>query len=179
MDQTNFKNLVESTEHGKALPNAKYFHRSLVEQLEPALRDFVYLIERALKCKNWNVLKLSRREYRLSFLDYAEFEETPYPELKKSISVDLIKLSTENREYSTRVQITVLYCTVESKTVILYTSCELPSRRLEARRRSDQGVSPACAPSDAPPPPPILSRCRRAVARPRHNFNFNFTCKNL
>lgn len=100
MDESNFKNLVESTGHGKALPNAKYFHRSLVEQLEPELRDFVYLIERALKCTTWNVLKLARREYRLSFLDYAEFEETPYPELKTSISVDLIKLSTENRDYS-------------------------------------------------------------------------------
>ena len=109
MDQTSFKNLVESTEHGKALPNAKYFHRSLVEQLEPALRDFVYLIERALKCKNWNVLKLSRRESRLSFLDYAEFEETPYPELQKSISVDLIKLSTENREYSNQENPPILH----------------------------------------------------------------------
>jgi len=109
MDQTNFKNLVESTEHGKALPNAKYFHRSLVEQLEPALRDFVFLIERALNCTNWNVVKLSRREYRLSFLDYAEFEETPYPALKKSISVDLIKLSTENREYSNQENPPILH----------------------------------------------------------------------
>lgn len=109
MDEPNFKNLVESTVHGKTLPNAKYFHRSLLEHLEPDLRDFVYLIERALKCSTWNVVKLSRREYRLSFLDYAGFEETPYPELRTSISVDLIKLSTENREYSNQENPPILH----------------------------------------------------------------------
>ena len=109
MDGDRFLELIEETGFGKKLPNAVYLHNSSLGQLHQELQSFVSVIEKAVKCEAWNVLKLSRNEFRLSFLNYPEFETDPYPSLKKSLSVDLVKLSAEERDYSDQTNPPILH----------------------------------------------------------------------
>ena len=109
MDGDRFLELIEETGFGKKLPNAVYLHNSALSQIHQELQSFVSVIEKAVKCEAWNVLKLSRNEFRLSLLNYPHFETNPYPSLKKSLSVDLVKLSTEERDYSDQTNPPILH----------------------------------------------------------------------
>ena len=68
MDGDRFLELIEETGFGKKLPNAVYLHNSALSQIHQELQSFVSVIEKAVKCEAWNVLKLSRNEFRLSLL---------------------------------------------------------------------------------------------------------------
>ena len=109
MDSNRFNKLVERLVLGKRLPNAIYLHASALEKIDPDIASFVAVVAKAVKCDVWNIVKLSRSEFRLSFLHYNFFDEWSYPVLSKSLSVDLVKLSTEARDYSKQTNPPILH----------------------------------------------------------------------
>ena len=85
---------------GKLTPTALYFHESALSALSPLLRVYAgcaqsYLgaVERA------NIIKLYRRESKVSYLSYPAFDTDPHPELHWSVNVCLRSFKVRLRHY--------------------------------------------------------------------------------
>lgn len=85
---------------GKLTPNALYVHVSAMLELAPLLRtyegcakSYVGLIEGA------NIVKLHRREPKISYLSYPEFVRDPHPRLASSFTVNLQTFKIKRRRY--------------------------------------------------------------------------------
>jgi len=102
MDAQQFSHLVRDTPLGKKLPDAVYLHKEAFSEVEQTLANFVNAVATALKIEtsHWDIVKLSRNEFRLSLLSYPTFFTESYPSLVKSVTVDLNKLSHRIVEYS-------------------------------------------------------------------------------
>lgn len=88
-DDAELDRISRETSVGKVLPDALYFHTSLVPQLSPFLRLYVGCGEVLLGTVNATLIKLHRRERKVSFLFYPEFDRDPHPALEASLRVDL------------------------------------------------------------------------------------------
>ena len=97
-----FQQLVKQVDFGKQLPTAVYVHQSALEHLPEQLSALVLRVGKALNinANQWHVLKLYKRDFKLTLLSYPTFFEDPYPPLKKSYTVDLEKLSVREANYS-------------------------------------------------------------------------------
>jgi DNA phosphorothioation-associated putative methyltransferase len=102
MDATLFKSLVSDLAVGKKLPDAIYIHESGLTALPAKLQNVILAIGKALKIprEQWNLVKLSRKQFSLSLLHYPTFTEDSYPALKQSVTVDLEKLAHKVTDYS-------------------------------------------------------------------------------
>jgi DNA phosphorothioation-associated putative methyltransferase len=85
---------------GKLLPTALYVHVDAVDELPSALRvyegcarAYVGAIDQA------NVVKLSRRKPKISYLVYPEFEKVGHPTLAEVLVVNLQVLKIQHRSY--------------------------------------------------------------------------------
>lgn len=65
------------------------------------LSDALGRVASALKISStdWNILKLYKRDFKIAFLNYPDFETYSYPTLKHSYTVDLSKLSMRKASY--------------------------------------------------------------------------------
>ena len=101
MDAALFKTIVSELKIGKKLPDAIYIHDSTLPQLPDKLRNVILAIGKALKIprEQWNLIKLSRKQFSLSLLHYPTFQEESYPALKQSVTVDLQKLTHKVTDY--------------------------------------------------------------------------------
>lgn len=96
-----YLNQVNKLRIGKTLPEAKYLHKSALEHESLDLFSLVCAISRALKLEDqWNLIKLFRKEYKLSLLDYPFFYQDSYPCLATSHRVDLHSLSVRQTTFS-------------------------------------------------------------------------------
>ncbi|HCH5090511.1 TPA: DNA phosphorothioation-associated putative methyltransferase [Vibrio parahaemolyticus] len=95
MDFQSFKQLVKQINIGKQLPDAIYLHRDAMSELPDALKKFVPAVAQAVNLPDnqWNLIKLFKKEFRLSLLNYPTFYTDSYPALEQSLNVDLSKLS--------------------------------------------------------------------------------------
>ncbi|EHK9000470.1 DNA phosphorothioation-associated putative methyltransferase [Vibrio vulnificus] len=95
MDFQSFKQLVKQINIGKQLPDAVYLHKDAMSELPPALKKFVPAVAQAVNLPDnqWNLIKLFKKEFRLSLLNYPTFYTDSYPALEQSLNVDLSKLS--------------------------------------------------------------------------------------
>lgn len=95
MDFQLFKELVSQVYIGKQLPDAIYLHRDAMSELPDALEKFIPAVAQAVNLpdKQWNIIKLFKKEFRLSLLNYPSFYTDSYPSLEQSLNVDLSKLS--------------------------------------------------------------------------------------
>tara|TARA_R110001583_G_scaffold154593_2_gene306297 strand:- start:6645 stop:8684 length:2040 start_codon:yes stop_codon:yes gene_type:complete len=102
MNAEQFKELVNSLDVGKKLPNSIYLHKDTFSDVPEALSKFIKIVAKALKIddNNWNIIKVFRKDFRLSLLNYPLFFEDSYPVLEQSVSVDLTKLSHRVTSYS-------------------------------------------------------------------------------
>ena len=102
MDATLFSNLVSEIKVGKRLPDAIYIHDSALEEIPEKLRNTILAIGKALKIprEDWNLVKLSRKQFSMSLLNYPTFVDESYPALQQSVTVDLQKLSHKITDYS-------------------------------------------------------------------------------
>jgi DNA phosphorothioation-associated putative methyltransferase len=91
MNFLEFKKSVNSIKIGKHLPDAIYLHESAMKVLPPKLLELVNqtLSHSDFQSFSWNVIKLSKRDFKISFLDYPEFFKAGFPTLKSSHSIDL------------------------------------------------------------------------------------------
>ena len=89
-----FTQRVAALPFGKQLPEALYLHRDTLARTDPGLAKFVDAVAAALKVAPdaWNLIKLSREQFRLSLLHYPDFFSDAYPALRQSVSVDLSRL---------------------------------------------------------------------------------------
>jgi DNA phosphorothioation-associated putative methyltransferase len=91
---------MEVAKPGKLTASSFYVHRSGLNMLPPLLRVFegcahvlVGTVEGA------NVIKLRRREPRVSYLNYPKFDSEGHPALAASLLVDLRTFNASYREY--------------------------------------------------------------------------------
>lgn len=101
MNFEKFNLLVSQIKQGKHLPESIYLHVSAFSEMPSELVDLISKVTIGLKIsrKKWNILKLSKRDYKLSLLSYPKFDSYPYPELQHSWTIDLAKLSLREADY--------------------------------------------------------------------------------
>ncbi|EWH09391.1 hypothetical protein DS2_12684 [Catenovulum agarivorans DS-2] len=101
MDAEQFKQLVAQLKVGKKLPDAIYFHKDAFDEAPKPLCNFIKTVAKALKIEEsqWNLVKVFKKDFRLSLLNYPKFYQDAYPALEQSVNVDLVKLSHRITNY--------------------------------------------------------------------------------
>ena len=97
MEQSAYKDQLAQLTTGKALPDAIYIHKRALERESGPLSDLCQTVAKALKIsdESWDVVKLFKKEFKLSLLSYPDFDSESYPALKRSYLVDLVKLKVK------------------------------------------------------------------------------------
>ncbi|MCC4832815.1 DNA phosphorothioation-associated putative methyltransferase [Shewanella sp. 10N.7] len=95
MDATLFKQLVSTMPIGKKLPDANYIHKDGLMEIATELSSFIGAVSQALKIESdsWDLVKLNKKEFKLSLLSYPTFFTQAYPALTQSVTIDLVKLT--------------------------------------------------------------------------------------
>ncbi len=101
MNFERYKEIISSVSLGKQLPDSIYIHNSALSEVPSELSSVLEKIASALKIPttDWNILKLYKRDFKVAFLSYPDFETYSYPALKHSFTVDLSKLSVRKSSY--------------------------------------------------------------------------------
>ena len=101
VDAELFNKLVSKIKVGKHLPEAIYLHKDALSALPEDLQNFIPAVAKALSLddENWDLVKLFKKEFRLSLLSYPDFYTESYPALKQSLNVDLSKLKHKITKY--------------------------------------------------------------------------------
>jgi DNA phosphorothioation-associated putative methyltransferase len=81
--------IVQDLTVGKKLPDALYFHASVLPELPPFLRVYEGCAKALAGSVAATVIKLHRQYRKVSYLFYPEFEKDPHPALNASLRVDL------------------------------------------------------------------------------------------
>lgn len=102
MEFIEYKNLVKNITVGKKLPDAFYVHESAIKHLPPGLIDLAFnLIDHFnIGDNNWNIIKFNSRDFKLTLLNYPDFESASYPSLNYSYTINIEKLSSREADYS-------------------------------------------------------------------------------
>jgi hypothetical protein len=102
MDSLKFFKLVKKIKIGKHLPDAIYFHKSAFKNIPSDLAIIIKNVAKALKIKDeeWNLVKVFKKEYKISLLNYPLFFEDSYPSLARSVNIDLSKLEFKIIDFS-------------------------------------------------------------------------------
>ncbi len=102
MNAEEFNKLVKQVRVGKHLPDSIYLHKDAFNALSQLLVKFIHIVAKALKVSadDWNIVKLSKSDFRLSLLNYPDFYIESYPVLKQSVTVDLAKLEHRLTRYN-------------------------------------------------------------------------------
>lgn len=97
-----YQTLVGSVSIGKQLPDAVYIHKSAIDQVPEELAVLALQMAKTFKipANKWNIVKFSKRSFKITFLNYPRFEEYAYPELQHSYTLDLQRLSVRKANYS-------------------------------------------------------------------------------
>ena len=101
MDFEKYKHFIRFIKVGKQLPDSVYIHESAEEEIPQELLIVLNKITTALKISStdWNIIKLYKRDFKVAFLNYPDFETYSYPALKHSYTIDLSKLSMRKASY--------------------------------------------------------------------------------
>ncbi|WMS85623.1 DNA phosphorothioation-associated putative methyltransferase [Pleionea litopenaei] len=101
MDFDSYKALIMRVKTGKQLPDSVYIHISAINTIPENIVKVIERITNALKIPSadWNILKLYKRDFKVAFLHYPDFETHGYPALRHSFTVDLSKLSVRKASY--------------------------------------------------------------------------------
>jgi len=101
VDKTKFRQHVGALDVGKQLPDAVYIHRTVLRAESAPLHEFVEANaqEAEIGPRQWNVIKLSKRDYRISLLNYRNFYDEPFPELSKSHVIDVDSGKSRSTDY--------------------------------------------------------------------------------
>ena len=102
MEFPEYKSLVNKITIGKKLPDSCYVHVSAIKCLPLELIELTLsLIDRFnIDDENWNIVKFNNRDFKLTLLNYPDFETGSYPELNYSYTINIEKLSVREANYS-------------------------------------------------------------------------------
>jgi len=97
-----YQELVKALPIGKQLPDAVYIHKSAFPHIPEALASLILQMAELFEIadKAWNLVKFSKRSFKITFLSYPRFDNYAYPELKHSYTVDLQRLSVRKANYA-------------------------------------------------------------------------------
>jgi DNA phosphorothioation-associated putative methyltransferase len=88
---------------GKLTPDALYLHESARAYLSPILRIFEGCARGYIgRVEGANLIKLSRREPKIAYLSYPEFENDPHPPLATSVTVHFQTFRVRFHDYRDR-----------------------------------------------------------------------------
>lgn len=84
------------------MPGAIYMHKTAIGLLPEELLELIEKISINLNIKKnqWQVLKLYKRDFKLTLLNYPTFFEEPYPPLLHSYTIHLAELGIRKADYS-------------------------------------------------------------------------------
>lgn len=101
MNFEKYRELVNLISLGKQLPDSVYLHKSAASEMPEELASVLEKIAVALKVhpSTWNILKLYKRDFKVAFLNYPDFDTYSYPALNHSYTVDLAKLTVRKASY--------------------------------------------------------------------------------
>lgn len=101
MNFEEYKKYVAEVKTGKQLPDAIYVHISALSSIPSDFKTVLEKIATALKIpsSDWNILKFYKRDFKIAYLNYPDFETYSYPPLNHSFTVDLTKLSVRKSSY--------------------------------------------------------------------------------
>src|SRR5690606_31968799 len=101
MDFSAYQQHVKSIAIGKHLPEAVYLHKTALSHIPAPLQNLIANLSKALKIPDtqWQLVKLYKRDFKLTLLRYPTFFEEPYPPLHHSYTIDLAKLSVREADY--------------------------------------------------------------------------------
>ena len=96
-----YREQVKSLQNGKQLPTAIYLHRSAIESvLSLTLLNYIFdTINKLNITEQWNLLKLYKRDFKITLLNYPNFDTYAYPALHTSITIDLEELTKRKANY--------------------------------------------------------------------------------
>ena len=98
-----YQSAVEEMPFGKSLPTAIYVLDEPSFPIPAILRSLIERVRTRLGLdETFNVVKLGKRELKLSFLAYPEFFANPHPSLSESVSVDLVTGKVRKTSYDGR-----------------------------------------------------------------------------
>lgn len=102
MNFTEYRELVINLQVGKKLPDSIYIHESVLSDIPNELASLVLntidLFD--IDESSWNILKFYKKDYKIAYLNYPEFENDSYPQLNLSQIVDLQKQTIRKSDYS-------------------------------------------------------------------------------
>jgi len=84
-----YREAVEAVPFGKRLPTACYIHIDGISELPILLKKVIEHLQDANSLHDYNLVKLFRRELKLSFLCYPAFNTEAHPALAHSLTIDL------------------------------------------------------------------------------------------
>lgn len=93
--------LCVSSPLGKVTPEALYVHESALDSLAPGLRVYEGCARAYIgRVEAANVVKLNRREPKVTYLSYPDFDSDPHPALAGSLSVHLQSFRVKTRDFT-------------------------------------------------------------------------------
>ncbi|MGL4447431.1 MAG: hypothetical protein ACRCYV_03520 [Aeromonas sp.] len=106
-----FVQLIAQLPYKKALPDAVYLHQTTLCASRSKLVPYIATVaaQRGIAPAQWQVIKLFKREFKLSFLTYPHFFTDSYPALTQSITVNLTDLTQQVTHYHTRANPPILH----------------------------------------------------------------------
>ncbi len=102
MDFLTYRDIIKDLSIGKRLPDSVYLHKSALKHLPEALQLLVSGTANQFNIseRNWSIIKFYKKDYKITYLDYPDFDYISYPALKQSQIVDLDKQTTRKSNYS-------------------------------------------------------------------------------
>lgn len=95
---------------GKLTADSLYIHESALPRLSPVLRLFEGCARAYIgRVEDANLIKLSRREPKISYLSYPEFEQDPHPSLSTSVNVHLQTFKVRFNDFRDRANPPILH----------------------------------------------------------------------
>ena len=102
MEFSEYRDIVKGLKIGKKLPDSIYVHESSLSALPENLAELALNTSTHFKIKknSWNIIKFYKKDYKIAYLNYPDFEENSYPPLNLSQVVDLHKQSARKSNYT-------------------------------------------------------------------------------
>jgi DNA phosphorothioation-associated putative methyltransferase len=110
MNFSEYKAALKILAFGKELPDSVYIHVDGLDLIPSDLHLLISAVRMKLDTSNeFNVIKLHKRQFRVSLLSYPGFETIAHPPLEKSILVDLEKGSSKRASFDQRSNPPILH----------------------------------------------------------------------
>ena len=111
MNYKRYKEYVKNIPNGKKLPGAIYIHESVLKVVPKQLETFLQkiIIDLELDTVDWNIIKFSTKDFRLSLLHYPKFFGDSYPALHHSYTINLEQNTFRKTNYTKSLNPPILH----------------------------------------------------------------------